>query len=289
LNEIFKQVAASVVASLIAAFLGQWALTRSTGNGKLSAGRVSSVRLSSVVIGLAVFYFLWSSGHGGTGATPILQSLQAKPNYVQKGGRVTVTLQLDKPAPKDISVALTTSDPAILPLDGDVTVPEGSNMATVYSTAISAPDYVAPVVIYASYQDVKKRTQVNVAGQLSGPKNPSDPAPALPQVHNTIEMARRETSPVVTLPPKPAPLSGELLSRLEEVQGRLSAEQSYWEGVRSHMPAGSSLRPEITSQLYAARSAGQRCSKDQQSQDAADLSSCIDSLNDHLNQLSIQH
>ncbi len=95
-------------------------------------------------------------------------------------------------------------------------------------------------------------------------------------------------SPVTQIPSKLASLDPELLSRLDDAQGRLAAEKSYWENVKAHMPPGSSLRPEITSQIYAADSTSQRCSKDRQTLDATGLSSCVDALNDHLNQLHIQ-
>jgi hypothetical protein len=273
------------------AIFAEWAFTKAPEEGKSQSRQIIYPRALAVLAGVAalVFFLIPKVTTPPSAATPVLQSLEAQPNYVRRGDRVKLTLQLDKPAPKDISVALTTSDPAILPLDGDVTVPEGSNMATVYSTAISAPNYAAPVVIYASYQDVKKRTQVNVAGQLKDSGSGNQVAMAVPaqKQSNQASLSVAPTAPAVTLPPKP--LSGELLSRLEEAQGQLSAEKSYWENVKSHMPAGTSLRPEITSQLFAAESSGARCTKAEAANDATSLSACIDSLNDHLTQLKIQH
>ncbi len=260
------------------------------------------VGASVVALALAVGGGIFAARGGFAPATterPLLQSVQAKPNSVQKGGRITLTVLLDRPAPNGGAlVVLTSSDPAILTVDGNVIVPQGRTMGTGYSTAVDVPAYASPVAIAASYNNATVQTDVNVAAPPSIIKDHvSRPSatnvgrannlatanqPAASSVPSNLPAA----SPVVSKPP---PLDAELIGRFEDAQGRLAAEKAFWENTKAHMPAGTSLRPEITSQLYAAESAGQRCAREKESLDAASLGPCIDSLNDHLTQLHLQH
>jgi hypothetical protein len=295
-DEILKQVVTTVISALVLAVLGQWGLTKAQSGEKPPAGQIYTLRAVSLLIGVAGFVF-WRWGPPATASTsaatnpPVLQSVQAKPNSVNKGGRVTVTVQLDRPAPRGgVSVVLNSSDPAILTVDGNAPVPQGRTMGTAYSRAIEVPTYPFPVTIVASLNDATVQTEVNV----------TDPPAQHPPYPNPISGSARPTIPVhppvsnsitaaMVPAPKPAPLDAELIGRLEEAQGRLSAEKAYWEDAKHHMPAGTSLRPEINSQLFAADSTARRCTQSREASDAASLTSCIDALNDHLTQLSIQH
>ena len=154
---------------------------------------------------------------------------------------------------------------------------------TAYSKAIDVPTYPSPVAIIASLNGTTVQPEVNITANSSTSSRPEHPA------HRVQLPASNPPSATAASAPKPTPIDAELAGRLENAQGRLSAEQSYWEGVKQHMPAGTSLRPEITSQLFAANSIAQRCTKARDASDAASLASCIDVLNDHLTQLSIQH
>lgn len=290
MDNILLQFAAAIVSSLASNFLGQRILANSQTEKKTPIA--ISIRFSSLLLGVIVF-FLWKwTGHTFESpteqATPILQSVLAKPNFVAKGGIVTVTVQLDRPAPRGgASVVLTSSDPAILTVDGNAIVDEGKTMGTGYSRAVNLPTYLSPIRIVATYNNSKVQTEVNVTkAALSDQPTPST------QIHskNTMASLAPTATPTMTpLPPRPAPLDAELVGRLEEAEGRLSGEKNYWQGVKQHMPVGTSLRSEITSQLFAAESSAQRCDKEKQAADATSLPSCIDALNDHLTQLTIQH
>jgi len=295
-DDILKQVVIAIISALIPAVLGQWGLTKAQAGEKPPAGQVYTLRVVSLLIGVTVFVF-WRWGAHETASTnaatspPVLQSVQAKPNSVHKGGRVTVTVQLDRPAPRGgVSVVLNSSDPAILTVDGNALVPQGRTMGTAYSQAIEVPTYPSPVSIVASLNDATVQTEVNVTDPPV--QHPQNPNPSSGSARPTIPVhppASNSITAAMVAAPKPAPLDGELLGRLEEAQGRLTAEKGYWEDVKHHMPAGSSLRPEISSQLFAADSTARRCTQSREASDTASLTSCIDALNDHLTQLSIQH
>jgi len=293
-TDIVKQVVISGFSSLILNLLGQWTLTNQAADEKPAARKVYSIRATSVLIGVAIFLFWrWSSHDTESAAkanSPILQSVIAKPNFVKKGGRVTVTVQLDGPAPRGgVSVVLTSSDPAILTVDGVATVPAGRTMGTGYSEAVDVPTYSSPVSIIATYNDATVQTEVNVTKGDSTAQTPI--YPQLPsRVNKQVSSpAPHDNSTALPTPPVRVPLEAELIGRLEEAEGRLTGEKGYWEGVKQHMPAGTSLRPEISSQLFAAESAVQRCERAKQASDAASLTPCVDALNDHLAQLRIQH
>jgi class 3 adenylate cyclase len=230
---------------------------------------------------------------------PVLQRVQAKPNSVQKGDTITVTVELDRPAPRGgASVTLSSTDPAILTVDGNALVPEGETVGTNYSRAVAVPTYSSPVQLLATYGDRTRRANVNVVQGPTSRPTPGRPSTVIygaailappsskaPQATPSAPALDKGTA----APAKTAPLNPELLSRLEEAQARLAAEDAFWVNVKKTLPPGGSLRPEISSQIFAAQSTSQRCNRNRQDQDATSLASCIDSLNDHLNQLRIQH
>ncbi len=227
-------------------------------------------------------------------ANPVLQRIQVKPIPVRMGGRLTVTVELDRPAPKGgVSVDLTSSDPAILTVDGNALVPQGQTMGTGYSQAVAVPNYPSPIAIVATYNNESRRADVNVlqaSPQPSRDQIRTDVHRGYPQASPSRDSSNLNSStPETKTMTNRTELDSELLSRLEEAQGRLTAEDGYWTGVRRTMPQGSSLRPEITSQLYAAESSSKRCERDRQAVNSVALSSCIDSLNDHITQLRLQH
>jgi hypothetical protein len=260
------------------------------------------VSASGIFVAALVFGSIWlAQSHGpGLANQPSLQEIQSRPNSVKNGETVTLTVQLDKAAPQGGAiVTLTSSDPAILTVDGSVRIAPGRTMGTGYSQVVRAPSYLSPVRIAANYNNTAVETEVNVLAQADQPSHNTQ-APNKAGKNNFVPpnlmTATARPAPSTSRPAtpdgaslKPAPLDPELLSRLDETQGRLSAEQAYWEGVKQHMPPSTSLRPEITSQLYAAQSSSQHCTKYRQDSDANALRSCLDSLNDHLNQLKIQH
>jgi hypothetical protein len=228
---------------------------------------------------------------------PKLQGVQAKPNLVRVGDVLTITVGIDRPAPKNgVTVNLSSTDPSDLTVDGTATVYQGETTGTAYSRVVAVPGYLSPIAIVATLNGDTTRTLVNVTGQRGGSDRGTQP-PILHSVpvnqnkrgQNNASLEDHASLPEQKPPSAPAPLNPELLSRLEEAQGRLSAELGYWETMRRQMPPGTSLRPEITSQIYAAKSASQRCSDEVKTSDAASLGPCVDSLNDHLNQLKLQH
>lgn len=293
MDDIIGKVGVSVISAIIVAFLSQWGLIKANPGKEPPPRQVYTWRAGALLIGAAVFV-LWGRFPPVIAFTtppglPVLQSVQAKPNTVPKGGLVTVTVQLDRPAPRGgVSVVLNSSDPAVLTVDGNATVPQGRTMGTAYSKAIEIPTYPSPVTVVASLNEATVQTEVNITDSSAHHSSDLDPSPrparsAIP-VHSPP--SNLTSAAIASVP---VPLDAQLLDRLEEAEGRLSAEKSYWEGVKQHMPAGTSLRPEINAQLFAAGSTARRCAKAQEASEAASLASCIDALNDHLTQLTIQH
>jgi len=289
-----------------------------------SRSKVFKLRAGTAAFAIALFTFLLEPPYVdrilhvvqsffSTADPAVLQSVQAKPNLVKPGDTVTITVAIDRPAPKNgVRVNLSSDDQSLLTVDGSATVYQGYTSGTAYSRVVAAPNYRSPINIVATYNGETVRTQVSIEGQVPGKtikpefqgntrnSTTTEIATAnhmipLPYIRPDASLtAQRDSSragpPLGTdLTPKPATLNPELVSRLEEAQGRLSAELSYWETMKRQMPPGTSLRPEIASQIYAAKSASQRCSNEVKASDAASLGPCIDSLNEHLNQLKLQH
>jgi len=285
-EHLIGPIVGSIITAVISAALGQLLFKKNQGKETSNQKELHLWWLASVSIGVVVFV-LWRWGTLG-GADPKLQGIQAKPNFVHPGDRVTISVQLDRPAPKNgVSIVLTSSDPAVLAVDGNAPIYEGQTVGTGYSHVVSTPSYPSPISVSATLNHLRVQTDVNV-GDLPTVKPP--PA-AHPVVMRSSRPEPHPPSYVTVIPPapKPAPLDAEVLGRFDEAQGQLASEESYWNGVKQHMPPGTSLRPEITSQIFAANSAMQRCKKARDAVDAASLSTCIDAVNDHLTQLKIQH
>jgi hypothetical protein len=236
-----------------------------------------------------------------SGEVPVLRSINAQPIVVRQGDTLVVTVGMDRPAPKNgLAVVLSSSDPSVLPIKGQVPIDQGEVFGSVEFQVPYVPNYRSPIHIVASYNGATVSSAVSVGGPLRS----ADPAPRPVHTAATVQVGLRKSNTPATVPsaaaptpgssagdapPKPAPLNPELRSRLEDAQGRLTAELGFWETMKRQMPLGTSLRPEITSQIYAAKYASQRCSDDVKASDAASLGPCVDSLNDHLNQLKLQH
>src|ERR1700748_3688057 len=100
MDEIFKQVTGAVISFIVSFVLGEWIVRKTEGGKSGSPKHLYAMRAAAVVIGLAVFVGWRWGGNSPTAAgakdtdLPVLQSVQAKPNSVQKGETVTVTVLL---------------------------------------------------------------------------------------------------------------------------------------------------------------------------------------------------
>jgi len=282
-QHLMTPILSGVIFTIISALVGQFI-------GSADKKKLDTWRIASVFLGVVVFLLLWKlvPPWGMSSNDPVLLGVQAKPNFVHPGDTVTISVQIDRPAPKNgVSIVLNSSDPAILTIDGNAAIEEGQTVGTGYSQVVKVPNYPSPVGIRATLNGAKKQTDVKVVAA-------STPVP-VPVVAHHDQVATRYPQPAppardpVVTPPPPPHLSAELLGRFEEAQSQLSSEDNFWKSKKQEMPPGTSLRPEITSEIFAANSAVQRCKRAQEAFDSNSLSSCIDVLNDHLNRLKIQH
>jgi hypothetical protein len=295
-DDIYMQLIGSVSTLLVTNFLGQRTVEKQSKGKESNPMNSYYVRAASVAVALVVFALLrWGIPVIVPDSLPKLQAVSVQPNSVKQGEQVNITVDLDRPAPQNgITAVLTSSDPALLTVDGNITVLEGRVAGTGYARAVYVPNYPRPVTITATYNGGRVSADVGVLKVATDPPGGSE-SPK-PTKQSSVQVARREVASPAAVPaavkatplPAPAPLNPELVARLEEADGQLSAEKGFWDGVKQHMPGGS-LRPEISSQLFAAESAAQRCNRAREASDAPSLNACIDSLNDHLNQLKIQH
>jgi hypothetical protein len=258
-----------------------------------------------LALAVAVFAFVRTTTSKPVSET-LLQSVQCEPCSVKLGDPIAIIINLNRAVPPHgpaFLVHLKPSDGAVVNGNSTVEVEPGDKSATTHFTVDRVPPYLDSIKIGAT-DDANSYAYATInvlkeAGTTKPAPPQSEPRAGLRDSH--VLTAQREpaaqtgsgTLVQATIPAMDrgatARLDPELVGRLEEAQGGLSAENSYWENMKKHMPPGSSLRPEITSQLYAATSASQRCTEDRQRLDSASLKSCIDALNDHLNQLRIQH
>ena len=293
---MLEKLLVSAVSGLFTTLVGAWILGRTADNGKPSAGKRRLNWAIGTVLALTLFFVVpkppWEHED-----VPTLQSIEANPNSVKKGDDITIVVRLDRPAPKHgISVFLSSSDQSILTTNGNAIIEEGQVMGTGYFKAVATPNYRAPIKIVAAYKEDQVSTQVSFTNPVSPepvlrgiPQSPRTSS-SLPVQAKAVGHLQEPQAAASAQQPRPdAVLDPELVSRLEEALSRFSAEKNYWDNVKEHMPPGSSIRPEITSQIYAAQSTSGRCTREEQVKDAAALSSCVEALDDHLNQLKLQH
>ena len=174
-----------------------------------------------------MFTYLYTSTYTQT-VNPILQSIEAKPNFVQEGKGVTVTVRLDHPTSHDIAVDLSSSDPALLTVNPTAIVHQGDDQGTAYVQARAVPSYQAPIEIRANYGGLIRRTEVTV-GSVSLKRSTPERSPPSSSVMLAGPAIKAESKPLPRVSQagqgpeaKPATLDPELTSRLEEAQGTFS-------------------------------------------------------------------
>ena len=311
MDDLFvKPLIGALITALVPIVVGQILLTKTQAGQELSQPKSNILRLVLLCVGILVFALIWTRRTPSTITSPALQSVEVQPNPAKRQTTVDLTVHMNRPAPAGgASIFLESSNKSVLPINGNVLIPEGGTVGTTTAVVTGTPPNDLPITIRANYDGHSTYTDLVISKPNSSDTNHGDAADRTHEQSGREPSAEHKSAPVIkdaapasaskvssipsapisTSSPPRAALSTELLGRLEEAQGRLSAEKSYWEGVKQHMPAGTSLRPEITSQIFAADSTSQRCSRAREESDAAALSSCIDALNDHLTQLKIQH
>jgi len=296
-----SQVTSAAVAALVGLagvilkpFMEQ-AATRSRDGGERQSWDWG--RYSAVVVGVMIgsYFAVHSAARqfnpGSEPSAAALQNIECNPCAIKVNDPFLLVVNLRSPVPEQgprTVIRLSSSDRTVLNLNTSVAVEAGQTSASTYATANKAPNYLGPLKIYANDGHTTAEAEVTVISRedttVVHPRTSVEPTSRNSRVGATI----KSVPPPVEFTPKPAFDPG-LLSRLDDAQGRLTAEDQYWQSVKQHMPAGTSLRPEITSLLFGAGTISHRCTDERQQFDASSLHSCIDELNDRLNQLRLQH
>lgn len=249
-----------------------------------------AIAVTLILGGVAFFIARKLPSHGPEASAQqktVLQNVQCQPCSVRPGDWVTITAWLNQAVAHgspSFLVHLNVSDGAVISGNNTIEVKPDVRSANTHFQVVRLPSYLDSIDVEATDEagsranasiSVLKNSSPHVDSSAVHTSKPKEPQPF-----------KSDNDTVAPKPPAPDP---ELLDRLGDAQGRLTSEESYWENVKAHMRAGSSIRPEITSQIHAAQDASRRCDGYRQQGNVPDLRSCVDTLNDHLRQLSDQH